>query len=75
MHSAAAPALQSLVLGGLFVLIAAISDCIYALAAGAVAPRLQKAGWLGRAGRYASGGAFIGLGLLTAISGSRTPKP
>jgi len=75
MPSAAAPALQSLVLGGLFVLMAAISDGLYALAAGALAPRLQGARWLGRAGRYAIGGTFIGLGLLTAISGTRTPKP
>ncbi len=62
--------LQSLVLGGLFVAIAAITDSLYALAAGWMAPRLLRAGGIRALGRYLSGAIFIGLGLLTALGGS-----
>ncbi len=58
-------------LGALFVLIAAISDTTYALAAGSVAPTLQRVSGLRRAGRWLRGGAFIGLGVLTALSSAR----
>jgi threonine/homoserine/homoserine lactone efflux protein len=71
-------ALQSLLLGSLFVLIAAASDTAYALLAGAVAPALAgggaRGGWQ-RAGRWAAGGAYIGLGVLTALTGQRQPTP
>jgi threonine/homoserine/homoserine lactone efflux protein len=69
---------QSLLLGTLFVLIAAASDTAYALLAGAVAPALARGGRGGgwqRAGRWAAGAAYIGLGLLTALTGQRQPKP
>ena len=62
---------QSVALGALFVAVAAVSDSCYALAAGSVGPALARAGrWRG-AGRYLTGGVFIGLGLLTALTGSR----
>jgi threonine/homoserine/homoserine lactone efflux protein len=74
MSADAPPMLQSLALGTLFVLIAAVTDTGYAIAAGAVAPVLARARRVNALGRYVTGGAFIGLGLLTAVSGSRTAK-
>lgn len=65
---------QSIALGSLFVIIASISDTAYALAAGTAAPLLRKAGRLRAAGRYLTGGAFIGLGVLTAMTSSRGAK-
>ena len=61
--------LQSLALGGLFVLIAAITDSLYALAAGSVS-RLMRGGG-GRVGRRVGATLYIGLGLLTALAGTR----
>jgi threonine/homoserine/homoserine lactone efflux protein len=61
-------ALQSVVLGVIFVAIAAATDTIYALAAGTLAPALSRARGARRAGRYASGGAFIGLGVYTVLA-------
>jgi threonine/homoserine/homoserine lactone efflux protein len=57
---------QTLALGALFVAIAAVSDTAYALLAGAIAPRL--AGRVPRWGRWLSAGAYIGLGVLTALA-------
>ena len=62
---------QSLALGALFVLIASITDTVYALAASAIAPSLTRArSWL-RAGRYLTASVFIGLGLFAAFADSR----
>ena len=58
------------VLGLVFVAIAAVSDGAYALAAGTAAARLRTV-WAARAQRYVSGTVFIGLGVATALSGSR----
>ena len=63
---------QGFVLGALFVGIAGITDTAYALTASTVAPVLARAGRLRAAGRYLSGGTFIGLGVLTAFGGPRT---
>jgi len=63
---------QGFVLGALFVGIAGITDTAYALTASTVAPVLTRAGRLRAAGRYLSGGTFIGLGVLTAFGGPRT---
>ena len=60
---------QGVVLGALFVGIAGITDTAYALAASTVAPVLTRAGRLRAAGRYLTGGTFIGLGVLTAFGG------
>jgi threonine/homoserine/homoserine lactone efflux protein len=69
MTPGAAPLAQPALLGALFVAIAMVSDTLYALAAGAVAP---LAGRTARsAGRYVTGGAFIGLGLYAAVTGHR----
>ncbi|HYL70367.1 MAG TPA: LysE family translocator [Candidatus Dormibacteraeota bacterium] len=67
-----APALtQSLLLSVLFILIASSTDTLYALTAGAVAPLLARRGRALPLARYLTAGAFIGLGVLTAVSGSR----
>lgn len=69
----APPLPQSLALGVLFVTMAALTDSVYALAAGVIAPALRghKAH---RIGRRFGGGIFIGLGLYAALSGSRASK-
>lgn len=65
----APPMAQGLLLGVLFVAIAAITDSVYALAAGAVASALR--GHQARhLGRWLGGGVFIGLGLFTALAGN-----
>jgi threonine/homoserine/homoserine lactone efflux protein len=74
MSADASPPLQSVALGALFVLMAAVTDTAYAFAAGAVAPLLASARGIRDAGRYLTGGAFIGLGVFTAFSGSRSGK-
>ncbi len=66
---------QSVALGAIFVAIAALSDTAYALAAGWIAPRLGRLGGLRRTGRYLTGGAFIALGLLAALTERRSPMP
>ena len=71
MDPARAPVPQSLLLGGIFVLMAAATDSAYALAAGAVAPRLARIGRAPTWGRRASGCTFIGLGVFTAAGGAR----
>lgn len=65
------PMLRTATLATLFVAIAAVTDSLYAIAAGALAPVLGRARGARRAGRYASGSALIGLGIYTAVSGSR----
>lgn len=74
MSPAASHALQGVVLGTLFVGIAAVTDSAYALAAGAVAPLLASRPGIRSLGRHATGAAFIGLGLFTALSGSRSGR-
>jgi threonine/homoserine/homoserine lactone efflux protein len=74
MQAGAPAAPQALALGGLFVAIAAATDSVYALAAGAIAPRLQRVRTVKRLGRYVTGGTFIGLGLFTALAGTRNTR-
>jgi threonine/homoserine/homoserine lactone efflux protein len=62
---------QSVSLSAMFVAIAACTDSAYVLLAAWVAPRLTRAHSAQRWGKRAAGSAFIGLGLLTAISGRR----
>jgi len=73
MTAETASALQSVMLGTLFVAIAAVTDTVYALAAGAMASALARARGIRALGRYLTAGAFIGLGVFTALSGSRKP--
>jgi threonine/homoserine/homoserine lactone efflux protein len=71
MTPGAAPMVQSIVLGAMFVMIAATTDTVYVLAAGALAPALSHLRSARALGRYLTASAFIGLGLLTAATGSR----
>jgi threonine/homoserine/homoserine lactone efflux protein len=72
VHSSRGPvAVQILVLGTIFTLLAILSDGAYVLLAGAVGSWLRTGrrarSWLARF----SGGVYIGLGLTAALSGSR----
>ena len=63
--------IQMLLLGLLFIGIAVVSDGMYALAAGSAAGFLRGNAGFVRAQRYVSGTVFIGLGVATALSGSK----
>ncbi len=65
IDAASQPLAQSLVLGTLFVAIAAMTDSIYALAAGCLAPVLRT-GSVRAWGRRLGAALFIGLGLRLA---------
>jgi threonine/homoserine/homoserine lactone efflux protein len=67
-------AAQAALLGGIFVLVAASTDCAYVLAASIAGPALTGAGRNRSAGRYLTAATFIGLGLFTAASGSRASR-
>lgn len=69
----APPMFQSLALGSLFAAIAAVTDSVYLLAAGAVAPALRGSA-VRRIGQRLGGGVFIGLGVYTAFAGSHRAK-
>ena len=65
---------QSVLLGALFVLVAASTDTVYVLAAGRIAPALVGLKGARRYGSYMTASVFIGLGIYTALSGPRTSK-
>ncbi len=69
----AAPIVQSVTLGALFVAIAAVTDSAYALAAGTIARKL-RANDTQRIARRLGASVFIGLGIFAALAGSRGPK-
>jgi threonine/homoserine/homoserine lactone efflux protein len=69
MNPEAAPMLQSVALGALFVAIAAVTDTVYVAAASSIAGWLSSANGAGRVSRFAVGGTFIGLGLLVVAGG------
>jgi threonine/homoserine/homoserine lactone efflux protein len=69
MNPEAAPALQSVALGALFVAVAAATDTAYAIAASSVAGKVLRSDGVGRVGRLAVGSTFIGLGLIAAAGG------
>jgi threonine/homoserine/homoserine lactone efflux protein len=69
MDAGANPMLQGIALGVLFVIIAGVTDSIYALAAGSVGPTIGRSSTLRTTGRYLSGVTFIGLGIFAALSG------
>ena len=64
------PALRSVLLGAIFVAIAAATDSAYALAAGAIAPSFGRLRGVRTIGRSLTAAVFIGLGLLAAFAGS-----
>ena len=63
-------ALQIATLGVLFILLAMVSDGLYALAAGSAAGWVRGRPGLVRGERFASGGVLVGLGVLAAFSGA-----
>jgi threonine/homoserine/homoserine lactone efflux protein len=65
---------QGALLGGVFVLIAAVTDSAYVLAASIAGPALAAAGRGRSSGRYLTAATFIGLGLFTAASGTRASR-
>lgn len=65
---------QSLILGTVFVLIAAVSDSCYALAASAIARWLTSRSQLGRLGAWLGGCTYVGLGIATAFIGDHRVK-
>jgi len=69
------PALpQAMLLGAVFVLVAAATDLCYVLLATLLAPRFARAGAAPRWGRYASGGSMIALGVASAMAGQRNVR-
>ena len=68
-------ALQCLALSVVFVLLAASTDTAYVLTASAASARIGATLERGRSlGRYAVAATFIGLGVFTAASGSRSAR-
>jgi threonine/homoserine/homoserine lactone efflux protein len=61
-------ALQFVVLGLTFVLLAVLSDAVWALAAGTASERLRASRRFLDVRRYVSGSVFVGLGALTAAA-------
>jgi threonine/homoserine/homoserine lactone efflux protein len=60
--------LQAAVLGAVFVAMAVVSDCTYALAASALAGRLGRSDRAKRLRRLVSGGIFVALGATAATA-------
>jgi threonine/homoserine/homoserine lactone efflux protein len=65
-------ALQIATLGLVFILLATLSDGLYALAAGSAAGWLRERSGFVRGERYATGGVLVGLGVLAAFSGAKS---
>lgn len=71
---AGSAALQSVLLGVVFVGVAACTDLAYVLTAGWVAPALGRQAGVARFGRWFGAGIYIGLGVFTAASGTRSTR-
>jgi threonine/homoserine/homoserine lactone efflux protein len=63
---ASRPWLQTLVLGLSFTVLAFLSDCAYALAAGSLAERMRGTNTIAWVQRWVGGSVLVGLGLLSA---------
>lgn len=74
INPVASTVLQSVMLGAVFVLVAAITDTAYVLAASVAASAVGGARRGHAYGRYATAATFIGLGIFTAVSGSRSAR-
>jgi threonine/homoserine/homoserine lactone efflux protein len=68
------PTLQILVLGGVFLTIATVSDLLYALASGQIGRWLKCRAAVARQRERFSGAVYIVLGLVAALSGSSSAK-
>jgi threonine/homoserine/homoserine lactone efflux protein len=69
--AAGSSALQLAFFGLVFVALGLVTDSLYALAAGTAGEWLRSSRFFVGARRWVSGTVFIGLGLATALSGSR----
>ena len=69
--SAGSVVLQMVVFGLVFLAFGLVTDSLYALAAGTAGSWLRARPRAATAERYVSGSVFLGLGLATALSGSR----
>ncbi len=74
MDMLASPLPQSVALSALFVGIAALTDSVYAIAAGALAAWIARASAAPRLGRWIGGSTFIGLGAFAAFTGHRSVR-
>jgi threonine/homoserine/homoserine lactone efflux protein len=74
MTSATPTVAQTLALAVTFIVVAALTDSMYALAASSLGPTLSRAGALRSLGRYFSAAMFFGLATFTVLSGSRGAK-
>jgi threonine/homoserine/homoserine lactone efflux protein len=74
MDATRSAASQGVLLGGVFVLVAATTDTAYVLAASVAGPALAGGRRGPAMGRYLTALTFIGLGLFTAASGSRASR-
>ena len=63
--------LQIAFLGLVFIALGLLSDGAYAVLAGTAADWLRRSSPFARVQRFVSGGVFVGLGVATALSGSR----
>lgn len=68
LHPGGSQAVQALTLSVLFVAVAAVTDSLYALLAGSLAPLLRGAAG---SGRYVSALVYFALGLYAAFGGSK----
>ncbi len=64
-------ATQTMILGSLFVVLGIFSDSIYALLAGSAGSWLKQSKGFLRGQRYFAGGAYVALGVVAAVSGTR----
>ena len=64
-------ATQTLFLGGLLMLMGLCTDSLYALVSGSAGDWLKRQPAFASAQRYVAGTVFIGLGVTTALTGSR----
>jgi threonine/homoserine/homoserine lactone efflux protein len=62
--------LQILVLGLTFILLGLVTDSMWALAAGTAGETLRQSRRWAQTQRYVSGSVFVGLGVVTALTGS-----
>jgi threonine/homoserine/homoserine lactone efflux protein len=63
--------LQTAVYGVVLVLLGLVTDSLWAVAAGRAGGRLRASHGFARAERFVSGAVLVGLGVVTAVAGSR----
>ena len=61
-------------LGLTFMLLGLVTDSMWALAAGSAGETLRKSRRWARVQRYVSGSVFVGLGVVTALTGSHRSR-